>query len=239
MKNVLTIAGRQFRSYFNGAAAYIVMVLVLGAIGFFFWTPFFIRGQATLVEFFNTMPPLVALLAVPAMTMGLLSEEKGSGTIELLITMPVRDSEVIFGKFLGVLGLYAVLLGLTFAYPIAVATLGRLDWGEIAGGYLGLLLLGSSLLAVGLMCSGWTDNQLVAFFAAWGFNFVLFLMGTDFAQQLSGAAAAHVLAPLAFTTHLEGLARGVIDLRDILYFVSLTGFSLAVAFRSLESRRWS
>lgn len=237
MNNVLVIAGRQFRSYFNGAAAYIVLSLVLLVVGWLFWSPFFIRGQATLVELFNTMP-LVLTFAAPAMTMGLLAEEKRTGTIELLITMPVRDSEVILGKFLGVLGLYGVLLGLTLAYPIAVASLGRLDPGEIFGGYLGLLLLGGALLAVGLMCSGWTDNQLVGFFAALGFSATLFLIGTDFALQLAGLSLGRVLEPLAMTTHLESLARGVLDVRDILYFLSIIGFSLAVAFRSLESRRW-
>jgi ABC-2 type transport system permease protein len=237
MNNVLTIAGRQFRSYFNGAAAYIVMCLVLAFLGVLFWPAFFLRGQVTLAELFNSMP-LLLVIAAPAMTMGLLAEEKGSGTIELLITMPVRDSEVILGKFLGVLGLYAVLLALTFVYPVAVSTLGRLDWGEIVAGYLGLLLLGGALLAIGLMCSGWTDNQLVGFFAAFGFCGVLWLIGTDFIQQLSGMTVGRFLAPLAPATHLESLARGVIDTRDVLYFVSLAGFSLAVAFRSLESRRW-
>lgn len=238
MNNILTIAGRQFRSYFNSAAAYIVICLVLSIVGFLFWPPFFLRGQVTLVELFNTLP-MILVFAAPAMTMGLLAEEKGKGTIELLITMPVRESEVILGKFLGVLGLYAVLLALTFAYPIAVATLGRLDWGEITGGYLGLLLQGGALLAIGLMCSGWTDNQLVGFFAALAFNIVLFLIGTDFVMQLSGLVIARILEPLALSTHMEGLARGVVDTRDVLYFLSLTGFSLAVAFRSLESRRWS
>ena len=215
MNNVLTIAGRQFRSYFNGAAAYIVICLVLSIVGFLFWPPFFLRGQVTLTELFNTLP-LILTFAAPAMTMGLLAEEKRTGTIELLVTMPVRDSEIILGKFLGVLGLYAVLLAMTFAYPIAVSTLGRLDWGEIFGGYLGLFLLGGSLLAIGLMCSGWTDNQLVGFFAALAFSIVLFMIGTDFVLQLSGMGAARVLEPLALSTHLEGLARGVVDVRDIL-----------------------
>lgn len=239
MHNILTIAGRQFRSYFNGATAYIVLSLVLLVVGYLFWSPFFVRGQATLVELFNTMP-LVMVFAAPALTMGLLAEEKRTGTIELLITMPVRDSEVIFGKFLGVLGLYGTLLALTFAYPIAVSTLGTIDWGEIFGGYLGLLLLGCAMLGIGLMCSGWTDNPLISFFVAmFGFCGPLFLLGTDFVLQLSGLAVGRILEPLALTTHLESLSRGVIDLRDILYFLSLTGFSLAVAFRSLESRRWS
>lgn len=237
MNNVLVIAGRQFRSYFNGPAAYIVLSLVLLVAGWLFWSPFFIRGQSTMVEFFTTMP-LLLTIAAPAMTMGLIAEEKRNGTIELLITMPVRDAEVVFGKFLGVLGLYGVLLGLTLAYPIAISTMGRLDPGEIFGGYLGLLLLGSALLAIGLMFSSWTDNQLVAFFLALMFCGALYLIGTDFALQLSGLAVGRILEPLSVASHLESLARGVLDVRDILYFLSIIGFSLAVAFRSLESRRW-
>ncbi len=237
MNNVLVIAGRQFRSYFNGPAAYIVLSLVLLVVGWLFWSPFFIRGQASLVELFNNLP-MVLVFAAPAMTMGLLAEEKRTGTIELLITMPVRDAEVVIGKFVGVLGLFGVLLALTLAYPIAVSTLGRLDPGAIVGGYVGLLLYGGALLAIGLMCSSWTDNQLVGFFLAFGLGAGLYLIGTDFALQLSGLAAGRVLEPLSLTAHLESLARGVLDVRDILYFFSIIGFSLAVAFRSLESRRW-
>lgn len=237
MNNILTIAGRQFRSYFNGAAAYIVLALSLLLLGLLFWGPFFIRGQATMAELFNTMP-LILTFAAPAMTMGLLAEEKRTGTIELLITMPVRDSEVVLGKFLGVLGLYATLLALTLPYAIAVATLGPVDFGELFCGYLGLLLLGGMLLAIGLMCSGWTDNQLIGFFAGLGFSASLFMLGTGFVLTLAGLRLGRMLEPLAMTVHLESMARGVLDMRDLLYFLSMTGFALAVTFRSLESRRW-
>ena len=104
------------------------------------------------------------LFAAPALTMGLVAEEKRSGTIELLLTMPVRDADVIVGKYLGVLGLYAVLLLLTLVYPISVSMLGPLDWQQVAAGYIGVFLMGGAMLAVGLATSAWTENQLVAFF---------------------------------------------------------------------------
>lgn len=235
MKNTLTIAGRQFRSYFNGPVAYIVICLVMLFLGFFFWKPFFLYGRATAREMF-TYFALILTFAAPMLTMGLLAEEKRSGTIELLITMPVRDSEVILGKFLGVLGLYAVLVGLTLPYPISIATLGNLDWGPVFAGYIGLFLQGSALLAIGLMASSWTDNQLVALFVSLTISVLFFLI--DKVLPLLPPAAAGVFEWLSFDFHFGSMTRGVLDLRDIIFFLSITGFSLGLAFRALESRRW-
>ncbi|MCX7809263.1 MAG: ABC-2 transporter permease, partial [Deltaproteobacteria bacterium] len=146
---MLTIASRQFKSYFNGPTAYVVICLILGVIGLFFWTPFFLAGRASVRQLFILIAYCLTF-AGPALTMGLIAEEKRSGTIELLITMPVRESEVIIGKFLAALGLWAVCLVCTLPIPLAVSTLGRLDWGPVWSGYLGALLLGSAVLAVGL-----------------------------------------------------------------------------------------
>jgi ABC-2 type transport system permease protein len=145
MSHILTIGGRQFRSYFNGPVAYIVICIVMLTLGFFFWNTFFLYGRASAREMFRWLG-LILVFALPALTMGLLAEEKRTGTIELLITMPVTEAQVIVGKFLGVLGLYAVLLVLTLAYPISVSTLGNLDWGPVWSGYLGLFLQGAAVL---------------------------------------------------------------------------------------------
>lgn len=235
MNNTLTIAGRQFRSYFNGAVAYIVLCLVMLFLGFFFWKPFFLYGRATAREMFSYLA-LILTFAAPMLTMGLLAEEKRSGTIELLITMPVRDAEVIVGKFLGVLGLYAVLLALTLPYPISISTLGRLDWGPVFAGYFGLLLQGGALLAIGLMASSFTDNQLVALFVSLTISVFFFLL--DKVLPLLPPGAASVLEWLSFDFHFGSMTRGVLDLRDVIFFLSITGFSLGLAFRALESRRW-
>ncbi len=236
MKHTLTIGARQFRSYFNGPVAYIVICIVMLTLGFFFWKTFFLFGRASAREMFRWLG-LILVFALPALTMGLLAEEKRTGTIELLITMPVTEAQVIVGKFLGVLGLYVVLLALTIFYPISVSTLGNLDWGPVLSGYVGLLLQGSAILAIGLMASSWTDNQLIALFVA--LTLSVFFWVLDKFLPLLPTNAASVLEWLSFDSHFQSMARGVIDLRDVLFFVSVTVFALALAFRALESRRWS
>lgn len=236
MNHILTIGGRQFRSYFNGPVAYIVICIVMLALGFFFWNTFFLYGRASTREMFRWLS-LILVFALPALTMGLLAEEKRTGTIELLITMPVTDAQVILGKFIGVFGLYAVILVLTLAYPISVSTLGNLDWGPVWGGYLGLVLQGSAVLAIGLMASSWTDNQLIALFVALTLSVFFWVLDKFLALLPTNAASA--LEWLSFDYHFQSMARGVVDLRDVLFFFSVTIFALALAFRALESRRWS
>jgi len=236
MRNILTIGGRQFRSYFNGPVAYLVICIVMLTLGFFFWKTFFLFGRASAREMFRWLS-LILVFALPALTMGLLAEEKRTCTIELLITMPVTEAQVIVGKFLGVLGLYAILLVLTVAYPISVSTLGDLDWGPVWSGYLGLFLQGSAVLAIGLMASSWTSNQLIALFVALSLSVFFWVLDKLLALLPSGAASA--LEWLSFDYHFQSMARGVIDLRDLLFFFSVTLFALAAAFRALESRRWS
>jgi len=236
MRHILTIGDRQFRSYFNGPVAYIVISIVMLTLGFFFWNTFFLFGRASAREMFRWLS-LILVFALPALTMGLLAEEKRTGTIELLITMPVTEAQVILGKFLGVLGLYAVLLALTVAYPISISTLGDLDWGPVWGGYLGLFLQGSAVLAIGLMASSWTSNQLIALFVALTLSVFFWVLDKFLALLPTNAASA--LEWLSFDYHFQSMARGVVDLRDVLFFISVTVFALALAFRALESRRWS
>ena len=236
MKNILTIAGRQFRSYFNGPVAYIVICIVMLTLGFFFWKTFFLYGRASAREMFRWLS-LILVFALPALTMGLLAEEKRTGTIELLITMPVTEAQVIVGKFFGVFGLYAVLLALTLPYPISISTLGDLDWGPVWGGYFGLVLQGSAVLAIGLMASSWTNNQLIALFVALSLSVFFWLI--DDLLGLLPTSAASTLQWLSFDYHFQSMARGVIDLRDVLFFFSVTLVALTASFRALESRRWS
>jgi ABC-2 type transport system permease protein len=236
MRQILTIGGRQFRTYFNGPVAYIVICIVMLTLGFFFWKTFFLFGRASAREMFRWLS-LILVFALPALTMGLLAEEKRTGTIELLITMPVTEARVILGKFIGVLGLYAILLVLTVSYPISISTLGNLDWGPVWSGYLGLFLQGSALLAIGLMASSWTANQLIALFVALTLSVVFWVL--DKVLALLPTPAASALEWLSFDYHFQSMARGVVDLRDVLFFFSVTVFALAVAFRALESRRWS
>lgn len=237
-QNTLTIAGRQFRGYFNGPVAYIVICIVLIALGFLFWTPFFLMNHASVREMFRYLS-WTFVFAVPAITMGLLAEERRSGTIELLITMPVREAEVIFGKFLAAVGLIAVLLACTLPYPISVSMLGNLDWGTVFTGYFGVFLEATAMAGVGLMFSSFTENQLIAFFASFAFCFAFAIMFGAFMPFFPTGFWTSVASWLSFEQHVESMTRGVIDTRDVTYFLSIAGFSLMVAFRALESRRWS
>ncbi len=237
MGNTLTIAGRQFRSYFNGPAAYLVAVMVLGFVGAIFWYYFFLVGRASAREMFMWMGRSM-VFAAPAIAMGLIAEERRSGTNELLITMPVREIEVIVGKYLGALGMVSVIIALTLVHPIAVSALGDLAWGPVVGGYVGLFLASAAMLAIGVMASSWTDNQLVAFFIAFFLLVITSIGPLIFERFFSGFAASAVLF-LSFDAHLESMAKGVIDTRDLVFFISIIAISLMIAFRALERRRWS
>ncbi len=235
MKHTWIIAGRQFKSYFNSPAAYIVVCLFLLVLGVFFWPPFFLMGKATVRDMFQ-LTPLLLFIAIPAITMGLVAEEKRTGTIELLVTMPVKDSDVILGKYFGALGLYVVMLAMTLVYPFSVSTLGKLDWGQVTGGYLGLLLEGGAMIAFGLLASSWTENQLIAFFIGAVMCFGFWII--DRFLPFLPAQMASVFEWFSLDYHFRSMARGVIDTRDVIFFLSIIGFSLGLAFRSLESRKW-
>jgi len=235
MKNTLTIARREFKSYFNSPAAYIVGALFLIVIAVMFWNSFFLEQRASVRRLFF-WSYFVAVFVAPAITMGLLAEERRNGTLELLITYPVRDAEVVIGKYLGALGLYTVLLLLTLPQVFSVSTLGPLDWGTVFSGYLGLFLAGGAFLAIGVMASSWTSNQLIALIVALAISGVLVVVRHIMVFLPTGAAS--VLEWLSIGYHSDSMERGVIDTRDLLYFVSLIAICLGLAFRSLESRRW-
>jgi ABC-2 type transport system permease protein len=236
MQNTLTIAGRQFRAYFNGPVAYIVIALSLFLVGFLFWGPFFLVNRASVRELFRFLG-YTFVFGIPAITMGLLADERRSGTLELLITMPVRESEVILGKFLGAVGLLGVLLLCSLPYPISVAQFGTLDWGQVGAGYLGLFLQGCAMIALGIAASSFTENQLVAFFASFFVFAMLAVLG--FYLPLVPAGWASAVEWITFDYHRESMGRGVIDTRDVIYFFSFATIFLMLAFRALESRRWS
>jgi ABC-2 type transport system permease protein len=233
----MNIALRQFRSYFNGPAAYLVAIVGLTFVGAWFWTDFFDYERATARHVFVFMAAFMSF-AAPAISMGLLAEERRSGTMELLITMPVRELDVVVGKYLGALGLITIFIALSVVHPIAISTLGDLQWGPVLGGYVGLFLASAAMLAIGVMASSWTDNQLVAFFVALFGTFVLFWVPMIFGRRFSGTWA-DVVQYVGFFGQLEHMSKGVIDTRPLLYFPSIIVISLMTAFRALERRRWS
>lgn len=235
MRNAWLLCLKELRSYFNSPVAYIVLTLFLLITGFFFTTTLFLIGQATMRQTFQ-LTPIVMLFFVPAITMRLIAEEKRSGSIELLFTLPTRDWEIVVGKFAAAWIFISVAIGLTLAYTISVAGIGSLDAGETFGGYLGLILMGGAFAAIGTWTSSLTQNQIVSFVVSLTVIAMLYLV-----EDLLGLLPlswAPVLQFLSVTHHFNNLARGVIDSRDLLYFVSLIFLMLSLAHTSLDSRRW-
>jgi ABC-2 type transport system permease protein len=252
MRNILIIARRDLRAQFNSPVAYVVIggaMLLLGVLFFlvprmgggFFMGSFWELDRASMDQLFEYLPPLMSLFVIPAVTMRSLAAEKGSGTLELLITMPVRDSEVILGKYLAACAMVLVLLLATMLYPIAMFKwpwhLGALDWGPVWSGYLGVALFSFAGIAIGMMLSSLTESDVVAFFMTAGVLFVLYIVG--FMVSIVPAGWADAIGFVSFLTRYHSFARGLIDTRAVIYFLSVAIVCLLVSFRSLESRKWS
>lgn len=236
LANTWTFTIKELRSFFNSPVAYVILTLFLLISGWFFSSGLFLINQADLRDLVSMVIPLAFLFFVPAITMRVLAEEKKSGTLELLVTLPVRDAEIVLGKFFAALLLLASALLLTFAYPLTLAILGDPDGGAIVGGYLGLLFMGGSYLAIGVFTSGLTQNQIVAFITGFVLMFLFFML--DKVVIFFPGAIASVLEYLSITYHLENIARGIVDSRDVVYFISVITVFLFLAIRTLESRRW-
>jgi ABC-2 type transport system permease protein len=235
MSAAATVAKREIKTYFNSPVAYIVVTVFMLIAGYLYWSQLFLEKQAELRYYF-TLTPLIFTFIVPAITMRLIAEEKGSGTLEMLITMPVRDWEVVFGKFLAGLTMLAAIVGMTCFYAISLALLGPVDKGPVLTGYLGLLLMGGAYVAIGVMASSLTRNQIVAFILAFAISFALFIFGQ--VVQYAPDWISPVLAFLSMGNHFESLSRGVIDSRDVIYYVSVMVVALVIATASLQSRKW-
>jgi len=236
VRNTTTIALREFKSYLASPMAYVVTGIFLVLTGFLFSISSATYFETSIRGFLGTGSLLLLLLA-SVLTMRLLAEERKMGTLELLLTAPVKGSEVIVGKFLGSLGILTAMLALTFYYPIILMWFGDPDWGPVATGYLGLFLLGSASLAVGLFASSLTSNQIVAAVVAGGILFALWFLGM--AADLLPEALGEVIGYFSLSHYFPDLMRGVIDTRGIIYYLSITVLFLFLAIRSLENSRWS
>jgi ABC-2 type transport system permease protein len=233
--NVLTIYRREVRSYFNSPVAYVVIVVFLAIIGWFFTSNLFLMNAASMRIVFELVP-LVFLFFIPAITMRLLAEEKKAGTIELLTTKPVRDVEIVLGKFLAAWTLLAAALVPTLIYLITMLALGKPDVGPILTGYLGLMLMGAVYIGIGIFASSLTENQIIAFIISFLIVLALFMM--DKVLIFVPAGLTSTVEFLGIDYHFSNIARGVIDTRNIIYFASLLVFSLILATVSLERRKW-
>jgi ABC-2 type transport system permease protein len=235
MTAALAISKREIRTYFNSPVAYIVVTVFMLLSGYLFFNTLFIEKQAEMRGYFGITPMLFSFI-IPAITMRLIAEEKGSGSLELLITMPVRDWEVVVGKFMAAMFFMVVLLGLTLIYAVTVSMVGPIDKGPAYGGYFGLLLMAGSYVGIGVMCSAFTKNQIVAFILGFAISFALYLFGRI--VQIVPQQLQPIVSFLSIDGHFESISRGVIDSRDVIYYVSLMVVSLVIATVSLESRRW-
>jgi ABC-2 type transport system permease protein len=235
MRTMLAIARREFKAYFNSPVAYFVIAIFLVMIGVLFFIPFFSQDRVSMRDFFS-LAPFLFVFFIPAITMRLIAEERRSGTIEMLITLPLRDVDVILGKFFAAVLLLIVALLLTLPYAFTISKFGDLDWGPVLGGYFGLLLMGSACLAIGLLASSWTENQIVAFVVA--LFLTMFFMTVDRFMIFLPSPIASVFEYLSFGVHFQNAARGLVDSRDVVFFLSITLLGLFFAFRSLESRQW-
>jgi len=233
MRQVLPIFKKEFQSYFVSPIAYIVISIFLIVIGWFFFSTFFLFNQASVRSFFALLPITFAFV-IPAVTMRLVSEELHVGTYELLLTMPVTFREVVLGKFLAATAVAAAMLIPTLAYPVIIAFLGDLDWGPVIGGYLGAILLGASFSAVGLFASSLTRNQIVAFIIGVAICFALVLIDKILVFVPSWLAGP--LEYLGADSHFENISKGILDSRDILYFLSLTFLGLYATHLMMEEK---
>ncbi len=238
MTSVWTIGKKEFRSYFQSPIAYIFITVFLVLTQWIFFRGFFLIGQATMRDYF-TLVPLVFLLFVPAASMRLWAEERKLGTLELLLTFPVKDWEAVVGKYIASFAFLAVVLLLTLPLTITVAALGHPDGGAVFGGYVGALLLGGAYLAIGIWTSGLTQNQIVAFIIALALCFIFYIIG----DPIVLSSVPHFLVPffanLSMGYHFDSIGRGVLDSRDIIYYLSVIVFFLFLNVRSVESRKWS
>jgi ABC-2 type transport system permease protein len=233
MINVLPIMKKELRSYFASPVAYIVLTVFLLICGWFFGSSLFLMGQASMRNLF-TIIPFIFTIFVPAITMRLVSEERKTGTFELLVTMPVSDIEVILGKYLASLVLLAVAIGLTATHAFTIALLGNADNGATLGGYIGLLLLGAGYLAIGILASSLTENQIVAFILAFLVTFSLSMI--DKVLLFLPVQLASLFEYLSAEYHFNNIARGVLDSRDLVYYGSLILLGLYFSARALNRR---
>ena len=240
MHNVVRIAKKELSSYFSSLAAFIFLGVFLAVLLFvFFWVErFFARNIADIRPLFDWMPVLLIFL-ISAMTMRMWSEERRSGTLEFLMTTPVSPLQLVLGKFFACLLLVAIALALTLPLPITVSLVGPLDWGPVFGGYLASLALAAAYISIGLFVSSRTDNQVVALIVTTLICGIFYLLGSGAITALFGNEGSEILRLLGTGSRFESIERGVIDLRDLYYYLSIFGVFLVLNLYSLESLRWS
>ena len=234
MRNAWIIMRREVMAYFVSPIAYVVTALFLALHGYMFSLILFFSQEATLRYLFGTMTTVLLFIA-PVLAMRLLAEEYRSGTIELLLTAPLRDWELVLGKWMASVVLWATMLLFTLVYPYFLYLYGPPDWGPVITGYVGIFLFGAALLALGTLASALTENQIVA--AILGVVFTVGLWVLRGAGDLVSGPLQSLITYIALADHTLDFTRGVMDTRDVLYFLSVITVALFLATRAVEVRR--
>lgn len=242
MHNMFAIARREISSYLVSPIAYLVMAAFLLISGLYFWftlTWMVAYRDVPTIRYTAEFMVVVFVFAAPLITMRLLAQERRMGTLELILTSPVKEWELVMGKFLAGFALYVLMILPTLFYPLTLEIFGNPDWGPVASSYLGLLLFGAVLISVGLLASALTENQIVAAVLGLAGNLLLwFFVGIPTYDPGTSPRWVQVLRILDLRAHLDTFLSGALDTRDILYCLSMTAFLLFVTTRVLEARRW-
>ncbi len=236
-QTVYVLFKKELMSYFNSPIAYIFVGVFLIVGNWLFFNSFYLVGQANMRNYFVLLPWIFLFLS-PAVTMRLWAEEKKSGTIEFLLTLPLTDWQAVLAKFFSALSFIAVALLLTFTLPMTVAYAGNLDWGPVIGGYLGALLLAGSYLSLGLFVSGLTKNQIIAFILSLVACFTAFIIGADFVLASAPKFAQPIMGFLGLGNHFYNIAKGVIDSKDVFYYLSFIYLFLWLNTKTIANRNW-
>jgi ABC-2 type transport system permease protein len=234
MRQALLIYKKEFRDYFISPIAYIVITLFLLIAGWLFFSVFFVNGQADMRNFFNRLPFIFALV-VPIVTMRLFSEELNVGSYELLLTLPVTFNDIIIGKFLAAVAFVAAMLVPTLLYPIGISFVGDLDWGVVVAGYVGALMLGAAYVAVGIFASALTRNQIIA--AIVGMAICAFLAIVDKMLFFFPRSILALVEYASSGVHFENIAKGILDTRDLLYFLSIVFLGLYATHLAMQEKK--
>ncbi len=240
MKQILAITRKELKSYFNSLLAVIFLGTFLAAIAIIFFSVegFFARGIADIRPLFSWIPVLMIFL-IAALTMRQWSEEQRSGTLEILLSLPTSHVQLVLGKFLAVMSMIGIALLLTLPFPIMVSLLGNLDWGPVVGGYLASILIAAAYASIGLFISSRTDNQIVALILTVLTGGAFYLMGSSFFTSFFPASVVEILRAIGTGSRFESIQRGVIDLRDLIYYASLSGIFIVLNILSIDRFRWS
>jgi len=234
MQQILAILTKELKDYFISPIAYIVISVFLLVTGWFFFATFFLYNQADLRNFFSLLP-IIFSFVIPAITMRLFAEERHVGSYEILFTLPLSTTGIIAGKFLAGVIFMGVALLPTIAYPIFISFLGQLDWGPVLGGYIGAILLAAAFTAIGLLASSLTRNQIIAFIVGMIICFALTLI--QHMLFFVPRWLLRVVGNLGVELHFQNIAKGIIDSRDILYFVSIIFISLYGTYIAIQEKK--